>query len=436
MVAWRHGPDVIGRRGRNFSQSQETAPNVQGAQRRVMLPDVADVVRALESRARKSLSSQDVGSVLELMVPKLRDGTQLDRQALLDDRLWEIVSGITTPYLTRKQGGHGHSQEEIACLLAVYARLDVASAAGHHAPVASVTGALRSGSTPAAEARLKTLLAYSPAHAEWSDVREAMAAALGVTAPAVDNKWVRLAPLVLAAELVRFEALRQASSSKPPEISPLLTDTIRELEEHGLLPWLVATPPDTEITALRTALELPLVQYADAGHDFGVVVAQLATTYHSMHGLATADDHDPRYSGSGGSSSEDLFERYFERQLDALDQGVNIDRVFLYRDDPESEKRLLEERARKQLARASGRPGTYTARIGRRELAETYLPEISNSSLVILDYDHATRRVVKMITGDDPQMHNYEITADRAQVARVHREFGRIMDNCTIKIDQ
>jgi hypothetical protein len=395
------------------------------------LPSVAVLIEALESRAHAGRTSPRATAVLgglKLVSRKTLAGATLEDA--IDQVLWDAVKGVETPHLVTGRGGSWHSQAAIRCYLAVYVRLDVAAALVSEPaiaeasvfPEAAVVDEEKADKTSANRAILRAF----DRDCKWGSstrphdpsVRATMAAALSLSSPrSIDNKFARLAPALLAGELMRHEAMLHLPS--PEGIAAILRKSEESLEACGLLASYCATMNvQDRVDPLVKLLEAPLDGYTEPIKEFSFVIAQLDHTAHSLHGVMGFEDT---------TVSEN--EAYVKRQLLALkERGIDIERIFLYDDKNKAPAREL---AKDQIHRAAGAIadgggcGDYKAYLVARSVAHkvfTKEGEIDEKflSMVIVDRGHSTQRVVTQRFGPP---HEYTSSAYPPNVEQASKYF-------------
>jgi hypothetical protein len=361
----------------------------------VSVPSTATLIDALVMRARRGRAAAGT-QVLSEELASVRTLPAYSRNPsrAVDELLSTAISGVSTPYLMGGRGSHPHSQEEIHLCLTVYARLSVAErltqrAAAESAVPVREPGHVSDPSQPYSERRDR-LLSFDPDRATWAQLEKAMADALGIAQGTVANKWVPLAPTLLAAELLRREA--EVRSPNDGSVAHEIMTRETALLICGLGPYLESQRVAKSARALQDMLDAPVRDYADFGHYLGSVIRLLDSTYHSLRGISVAED------AFAASNDE-----YFEKQLSVLaGRGIDIERVFIYADDDaDAIVAVAEEQQRRanEVIRAAcaNRAGSYSPYLVPRHYADTILPDETYASLAIFDAGAVTARVARRL---------------------------------------
>lgn len=402
------------------------------------LQPVAILIGALESRAKDGRTAPRSTAALgrlKLVGKKMRMGMTLDEA--IDAVLWNAVLSIETPHLLTGKGGGRNTQATIRCYLAVYARLDVASALASESAISTARVFPETSADPAGRKRNATnrarLVAFDRDCIWWKStdptgpsVKAAMASALNRSVKGSVDKFAKLAPELIAGELIRGEAMLLQPSAEGA--AARLQQAEDSLEACGLLSSYCATVElQNQIDNLRKRLEAPLDGYMAPIKEFGFVIAQLDHTFHSLHGVMGYEDTDV---------SEN--ESYVERQLSALThRGIDIQRVFLYEEDNKAQAmKLAREHADRaaQAISAGGGKGSYKAYLAAKTVAKkvfTKEGEVDEKflSMVIVDRGHGTQRVVTQKFGPP---HEYAASAYPPNVEQAGRYFDVLRSNAKL----
>ena len=380
------------------------------------LPTIAELTEALEKRARNGRDVSAAQALHALAAVRARLSHGADAPTALDEVLWEVVRATETPHLVSARGGHGHTPEALRCYLAVYSRLDVSSALQHNGLAKGeifpkLSSRRNADRTKRGQQRsaYEQLRKYHRDEAGWAEVEAAMSYALTVTKEVVENKWARLAPSILAGELLRHEAEFQLQSARLG-LAGQVAEAEERLERAGLLASYVRTPPVVaKLRELEKLLKEPENGYVSAGKDFKFVIAQLDTTYHTLRGISSPKDDTVASNPS-----------YFAEQLRVLiERGISIERVFLYEKGREDESERLARQQRQHAAtaieEAQGTSGSYNAFLVARSIALDVFRGEDYSSIAIIDAGEPTQRVVRMAIGPP---NSFEVSSSHFDVER------------------
>jgi hypothetical protein len=388
------------------------------------LPTVADITKALERRAVKGRDSGDATefAVLKNVAQRIDQGSCYEDA--VDHVLWMAIRRMETPHLVGVRGAPPHPQDAIRCYLAIYARLNVAALIERAAlPLRQMFPDL--GSEPddnkhrLAAAHRKVVCAFD-SECQWSLVRKAMSAALSLNEKGSIDKFVKLAPSLLAAELIRDEAMARMPKAKGPAFA------LREIEERLESAGLLAAYCDTEtvrelVRQLGQVLEEPLHRYTLTGTSFKVFTGMLETTYHSLRAISSPEDNEV-------SENDD----YFDRQLEILGcRGIAIQRIFLFDEGAEAAPR---QRAAEQEARAnekvaqSCKGGSYKPYFVPRAVAQAIVRDPKFFSVAIFDEGWPTQRVATQMFGT---ARRYQISCDSADIETAAESFESLKSHST-----
>jgi hypothetical protein len=392
----------------------------------VTLLSTAEILEALVARAEHGRDSAAALRLGELTSARMRTARGIDSLSAIDEVLWQAISSLDPSYLLAGRRAK-HTSESLLCCLSIFARLDVRALLASD-PVVDKDRAfpglsLKAGSRrEAAERDYATVYDYDR-DGPWrltgeskQSVWAAMCAALSLAERGAIEKYCQLAAVLLAAEILRNEALNNSSSATT--VTGPLRDVEILLDERGLLTPYSSTPMvRDELDRLLNVMEVPLRGFTEPVADFGFVIRQLDTTFHSLKGVMV-------YQDTKVNQNDD----YFERQLEVLvEHGITIERAFIYEDENEPKVRELEKRQR-TLAEAA------TASCPQDDLYKPYL--VSSKfvramgqelpSFVIIDYDEPTARVVTQSFGP---LEQYRMSAHPTDVRRKAEEFKLLMDH-------
>jgi hypothetical protein len=396
------------------------------------LPEIPDVIDALSCRAELG---REAGGALKLAgLQSVAQTQRLSRGMTtvdaIDDVLWRAVGAVKTSYLQGSRGGSHHTQEALRCFLAVFVRLDIRTRLEHDPafekskifPELSLAGGSKH---ERATKNYELLFGYDPGAPWRSDgtagavsVWAAMCAALSLSPKGAIEKFRRLAPVLLAAHLIRGEI--DLSLPHAGAVTPVLRDIEVRLDQRGLLSSYSSTRIVRDgLDEFIDLLEAPLHGFTEPVEDFAFVLKQLDTTYHSLKGVMVYEDTKVNQNDA-----------YFERQLEVLSQrGIRIERVFLYEEANKAEVLALEEM---QRTRAQGiiagctNEGSYTSYLVSSVLATGMREDESLPSFVIIDYGQSTQRVVTQRFGP---LEHYAMSASTTDIRRKAERFDVLMNH-------
>jgi hypothetical protein len=392
---------------------------------------MAEITQALEARAQYGRDAVNAGAVAQLRGVRERVDRGLDEATAIDALLTEAIRNLDTPHLI---GGRGnpHTQATIHCFVAVYGRLDVATELTDRSWLAAeqVLPNLTSQSKAKVEAsklKLHLLEAFDRDGPWWppdeseqeTSVKATMGAALGLPSTGQLDNYRRLAPTLLGAEVMRNEANFYLPFPHGPAIK--LRDAEETLHAHGLLASYSRTKAvRMALSELKQVLARPLDGYTEPVHTFRLVLDQLQTTHHSLHGIMGTKDTQVAEN-----------EEYVRRQLETLaTRAISIERVFLYDEGDEADAReLAEDQAQKmgKVIRENG-AGSFKAYLVPRSVALGHVHDEERFlSLVIIDSDMPTQRVVTQVFG---WPHKYEVSASELDVQTAEEHFEVLRTNC------
>jgi len=359
------------------------------------LPTLADVAHALEARAKHG---QTAAVLLQLSTVERRveaSSSSLDdrdsRRAALDQVLRDLISNIDPSPL----GGRSTPQDR-RLFLAIFARLAGIHELMQERPFLTPQSRSILTSTTDLIEHVEGLHPDDP----WEDRREVASKVLRKASRGAVDDYCRLAPLLLAGELVRYEAEQNVLRRL---VSPHLEVVATQLDRGGVLDAFVQTPEVVRaVRQLEDRLGEPLHGFSRAGA-FQFVISQLQTTYHSIRGISGISDDDV------GSNTH-----YREEQLRLLrERGISIERVFLYE---EAERDAVSNIVNTQRALGQGvvadmresweqqraRVGSYEVHALPLERAQGILPSDDPAwqSFAVFDYDTPTARVLRLTVAD------------------------------------
>ncbi len=347
----------------------------------------------------------------------------------IDEVLWLAVGAIETSYLVGNRGGHNHTQEALRCYLAIFARLDIrtrleSDPAIEKSKVFPALGLTGGSKHENARQNYELLCGFDP-DASWRpngaagapSIWEAMCAALSVSPKGAIDKFWRLAPALLAAQLMRGEV--DLYLPLTDAVTPTLRAIETRLDERGLLPAYAGTRIVRDaLDTFAALLEKPLHGFTKSVHDFEFALKQLDTVYHSLKAVMIYED-----------SKVGQIDAYFKRQLDLLERGITIERVFLYEEATEEEVRALEDKQRTLACRAidsRNNGGSYITYLVSSVIVEA-MPDVEPlPSFVIMDHGEPTQRVVRWTF---EALEQYAMSASTADIRRYAELFGILKDH-------
>lgn len=343
------------------------------------------------SRAKKGRTSKHAVLLEKLLGVTRRIERGASPEEALEQMLWAAIDEVETPHLVKVPGGHPHAQEAIRCYLAIYARLNIAermdkSIAAKVFPNLEDNDPVKRA---AARENYATTCAFD-VDCGWSLVKNTMSAALSLSKDGAIEKFVKMAPFILAAEITRAEAVLRMPSPAGA-VFPLFGIEER-LEAAGLLKAYCGIADVQQLVQrLKEVLEAPMYRDTHTGAEFSVVMRMLESTYRSLHCICAPEDADVPENAA-----------YVSKQMELLgSRGISIERIFLYDDGEESVARAFADKQRLEaeqvLSQSSARGGSYKPYFVSRTVAQDVLIDPNFVSLAIFDRGTQRQRVATQL---------------------------------------